>query len=222
MNDLSSRSHLIFSLLIDSTDRETGKITYSKLSFVDLAGSESAKKSNVTDPKTLQQLRNINKSLAALKSVISTLSVDESKSNNSSSLNVKTNHIPYRDSKLTFLMKDSIGGNSKTLMIVNISPSDINEFETLSSLLHGSKAKTITNESHKNIETKEMFLMNEKFKEAVEKIDLLKKELHIKGATNDEIDRLINNEPDCKIIKEEEEEKENEEEENMNSEEEKF
>ena len=95
----------------------------------------------------------INKSLSALGTVIQRLSGGEA-----------SDHIPYRDNKLTHLMKDSIGGNSKTLMFVNISPADYNYQETKSSLYFGSKVKEIQNPVQKNIESEEI----KKLKEEVE------------------------------------------------------
>mmetsp|Transcript_8417 Transcript_8417/g.1146 ORF Transcript_8417/g.1146 Transcript_8417/m.1146 type:complete len:144 (+) Transcript_8417:2068-2499(+) len=142
MNDSSSRSHLIFGVLIDVTNHETNQRTVGKLSLVDLAGSERVSKTDATAER-LREGRAINKSLTALGDVISALSSGES-------------HIPYRNNKLTMLMSDSLGGTAKTLMFVNISPADYNREETLMSLNYASRVKLITNEPFKNIETKEM------------------------------------------------------------------
>lgn len=142
MNDTSSRSHLIFSILIDVTNNETNQRTVGKLSLVDLAGSERVKKTDATADR-LREGRAINKSLTALGDVISALSSGES-------------HIPYRNNKLTMLMSDSLGGTAKTLMFVNVSPADYNREETLMSLYYASRVKLITNEPIKNIESKEM------------------------------------------------------------------
>ena len=111
MNENSSRSHLIFSMMIETFNQYSKVRTNSKLSFVDLAGSERVNKAGVQDETQFKQLRTINKSLTSLGDVISCLS--ESKS---------SSFVPYRNNKLTMLMKDSIGGNSKTLMFANISP----------------------------------------------------------------------------------------------------
>ena len=117
MNDQSSRSHLVFSIIIVSTNNKNGEISRSKISFVDLAGSERLSKSNPnTNIERLRESNAINLSLKSLGDVIQGLSNG----------NVSKAHIPYRDNKLTHLMKDSLGGNSKTLMFVNISPADYN------------------------------------------------------------------------------------------------
>ena len=121
MNDLSSRSHLIFGIVIETTNNNTGEISKGKISFVDLAGSERLSKSNPKNNLERQRESNaINLSLKSLGDVIQCLSNG----------NVAKAHIPYRDNKLTHLMKDSLGGNSKTLMFVNISPADYNSSES--------------------------------------------------------------------------------------------
>ncbi|GMH42931.1 LOW QUALITY PROTEIN: hypothetical protein BSKO_10853 [Bryopsis sp. KO-2023] len=115
----SSRSHLIMSIVIHSTNMQTQTYTR-KLSFVDLAGSERVKKSKSTGER-FKEAQAINKSLSALGDVISCLASGAP-------------HIPYRNHKLTMLMSDSLGGNAKTLMFVNVSPSDSNIDETQNSL----------------------------------------------------------------------------------------
>lgn len=142
MNDTSSRSHLVFSVMIDVTNTETNQRTVGKLSLVDLAGSERVSKTEATAER-LKEGRAINKSLSALGDVISALSSNES-------------HIPYRNNKLTMLMSDSLGGTAKTLMFVNISPADYNQEETTMSLYYAARVKLITNDPTKNIESKEM------------------------------------------------------------------
>ena len=142
MNDLSSRSHLIFSILIKSKNIQTKQYSTGKLSFVDLAGSERAARSGATDER-LQEAKSINKSLSALGNVINALSTGES-------------FVPYRNNKLTQLMSDSIGGNAKTLMMVNVAPGDANADESLQSLAYGQRAKLITNTATKMVETAEV------------------------------------------------------------------
>eukprot|EP00026_Physarum_polycephalum_P004067 Phypoly_transcript_04084.p1 GENE.Phypoly_transcript_04084~~Phypoly_transcript_04084.p1 ORF type:complete len:742 (+),score=137.74 Phypoly_transcript_04084:268-2226(+) len=142
MNDLSSRSHLIFSILIKSKNLQTKQHSTGKLSFVDLAGSERAARSGATDER-LQEAKSINKSLSALGNVINALSTGES-------------FVPYRNNKLTQLMSDSIGGNAKTLMLVNVAPGDANADESLQSLAYGQRAKLITNTATKMVETAEV------------------------------------------------------------------
>lgn len=131
MNDSSSRSHLIFAIIIDSTNVNTGVRTIGKLSFVDLAGSEKSAKTG-TDKEGQEEANAINLSLSALGNVISALS-DGAK------------FIPYRNHILTKLMKDSLGGTAKTLMFVNCSPSVYNEPETKNSLDYATRVKKIKN-----------------------------------------------------------------------------
>uniref|UniRef100_A0A4W3IPI5 Si:dkey-96l17.6 n=1 Tax=Callorhinchus milii TaxID=7868 RepID=A0A4W3IPI5_CALMI len=121
MNTESSRSHLIIGVIIESTNLTNGSVTHGKLSLVDLAGSERASKTGAEDGQ-LKEANCINKSLCCLGDVISALSAEQS-------------FIPYRNNKLTLLMQDSLGGNSKTLMFVNISPADYNAEESTSSLI---------------------------------------------------------------------------------------
>ena len=135
MNDASSRSHFIFAIIVTTTNLSTNQQSKAKLSFVDLAGSEKVKKSHPT-PTQLKEGIAINKGLGALKEVIIKLSQD----------NGNTQHVPYRNNPLTKLMKDSIGGNTKTLMFVNISPADYNSQESYMSLFFGSSAKQIKND----------------------------------------------------------------------------
>lgn len=157
MNEESSRSHLILSIIIESTNLQTQSVSRGKvpihicsktdqltthahdflvpslhlglivwilmqLSFVDLAGSERVKKSG-SSGNQLKEAQSINKSLSALGDVIGALSTG-------------TPHIPYRNHKLTMLMSDSLGGNAKTLMFVNISPAESNLDETYNSLTY--------------------------------------------------------------------------------------
>ncbi|KAF7661214.1 hypothetical protein LDENG_00266800 [Lucifuga dentata] len=143
MNDVSSRSHAIFTICFTQAwlDGELPCETQSKIHLVDLAGSERADATQATGT-WLKEGANINKSLVTLGSVISALA----------DLNVggqttkkKQLFIPYRDSVLTWLLKDSLGGNSKTTMIATISPADVNYGETLSTLRYASRAKNIVN-----------------------------------------------------------------------------
>ncbi|PNH02813.1 Kinesin-like calmodulin-binding protein [Tetrabaena socialis] len=142
MNRESSRSHLIISVIIESTNLQTQSVAKGKLSFVDLAGSERVKKSGSTG-ENLKEAQAINKSLSALGDVISALATEQQ-------------HIPYRNHKLTMLMSDSLGGNAKTLMFVNVSPSDANLDETQNSLQYATRVRTIKNDATKNEANKEM------------------------------------------------------------------
>nr|AEV40947.1 putative kinesin motor domain-containing protein [Oryza punctata] len=142
MNDESSRSHLILSIIIESTNHQTQSYARGKLSFVDLAGSERVKKSGSAG-KQLKEAQSINKSLSALADVIGALSSDGQ-------------HIPYRNHKLTMLMSDSLGGNAKTLMFVNVSPAESNLEETYNSLMYASRVRCIINDTSKHVAPKEI------------------------------------------------------------------
>lgn len=142
MNEQSSRSHLILSVVIESTNLQTQSVARGKLSFVDLAGSERVKKSGSAGSQ-LKEAQSINKSLSALGDVISALSSSGQ-------------HIPYRNHKLTMLMSDSLGGNAKTLMFVNVSPAESNLDETYNSLMYASRVRSIINDPSKNVSSKEV------------------------------------------------------------------
>lgn len=139
MNAESSRSHSIFVMQITQKNTATGTIKCGKLSLVDLAGSEKVGKSGATG-QTLEEAKKINKSLSSLGMVINALT------------DGKSTHIPYRDSKLTRILQESLGGNSRTTLIVNCSPSSFNETETQSSLRFGIRAKSIKNTAKINCE----------------------------------------------------------------------
>ncbi|KAK0148372.1 Kinesin-like protein KIN-14I [Merluccius polli] len=147
MNSESSRSHLIMGIMVESRNLTNGSVSCGKLSLVDLAGSERAAKTGAKDHQ-LKEANSINKSLSALGDVISALSSE-------------LPHVPYRNSKLTQVMQDSLGGNAKTLMIVNISPAEGNMEETLTSLIYATRVKAITNHAQKNLESKEIAQLKE-------------------------------------------------------------
>ncbi|CAK4253158.1 unnamed protein product [Aphanomyces euteiches] len=134
MNEQSSRSHAIFTLILQQKNRLTGEFTHAKFHLVDLAGSERAKRTGAVGGRFKESV-NINQGLLALGNVISALG-DENK---------KKTHVPYRDSKLTRLLQDSLGGNSKTLMIACVSPVAANFEETLNTLKYANRAKNIKN-----------------------------------------------------------------------------
>jgi len=133
LNAESSRSHLLVSIVLTSTNRRSGKKTRGKLMLVDLAGSERVEKSGVQGDE-LKEAASINKSLSAIGDVIAALSQ-------------KSKHVPYRNHPLTMLMSDSIGGTAKTLMIVNASPSSEHASETANSLTFGSRCKRVKSSS---------------------------------------------------------------------------
>jgi len=129
LNDQSSRSHMIVTLTVRTRNLKSGDNYVGKLSLVDLAGSERLAKSQTTGQAQKETMA-INKSLSALGTVIASLATSEK-------------HVPYRDSKLTYLLQDSLGGNSKTLMFVNCGPAQGNCAETINSLNFASRAKTV-------------------------------------------------------------------------------
>ena len=139
MNQESSRSHSIFVISITQKNVETGSAKSGQLFLVDLAGSEKVGKTGATG-QTLEEAKKINKSLSALGMVINSLT------------DGKSTHIPYRDSKLTRILQESLGGNSRTTLIVNCSPSSYNDAETLSTLRFGVRAKSIKNKAKINAE----------------------------------------------------------------------
>jgi len=143
MNMTSSRSHAIFTLTVEAAGGANG-LTVSKFHLVDLAGSERQKKTKAKGDR-LKEGININMGLLALGNVISALG-DEHKSAN--------HHIPYRDSKLTRLLQDSLGGNSHTLMIACCSPADSNVEETISTLRYADRARKIKNKPVVNKDAK--------------------------------------------------------------------
>ncbi|KAK4055561.1 hypothetical protein OIV83_000107 [Microbotryomycetes sp. JL201] len=145
MNETSSRSHAIFTILLTQRrlDPDTGMVgeKVSRISLVDLAGSERANATGATGTR-LKEGALINKSLTTLGRVIATLS---QASANGKSSKANMDKVPYRDSVLTWLLKDSLGGNSKTAMIAAISPADYEE--TLSTLRYADQAKKIQNKA---------------------------------------------------------------------------
>ncbi|KAM4042669.1 kinesin-like protein KIF13B isoform 2-T2 [Anomaloglossus baeobatrachus] len=141
MNEESSRSHAVFNIILTHTITDVQSATsgekVSKLSLVDLAGSERATKTGAAGER-LKEGSNINKSLTTLGLVISALA-DQGAGKN------KNKFVPYRDSVLTWLLKDSLGGNSKTAMVATVSPAADNYDETLSTLRYADRAKNIVN-----------------------------------------------------------------------------
>uniref|UniRef100_A0A673BK59 Kinesin-like protein n=1 Tax=Sphaeramia orbicularis TaxID=375764 RepID=A0A673BK59_9TELE len=140
VNDFSSRSHAIFTIRFTQVTLLPCE-TLSKIHLVDLAGSERADTTHTTGAR-LKEGANINKSLVALGCVISTLVLFQ---NIETTKKKKQMFIPYRDSVLTWLLKDSLGGNSKTTMIATVSPADVNYGETLSTLQYASRTRNIVN-----------------------------------------------------------------------------
>uniref|UniRef100_A0A8C6RZ82 Kinesin-like protein n=1 Tax=Nannospalax galili TaxID=1026970 RepID=A0A8C6RZ82_NANGA len=148
MNKDSSRSHSIFTISIEIyavDERGKDHLCAGKLNLVDLAGSERQSKTGATGER-LKEATKINLSLSALGNVISAL------------VDGRCKHIPYRDSKLTRLLQDSLGGNTKTLMVACLSPADNNYDETLSTLRYANRAKNIKNKPRINEDPKDTLL----------------------------------------------------------------
>ncbi|KAF9890143.1 hypothetical protein FE257_006304 [Aspergillus nanangensis] len=139
MNQESSRSHSIFVITVTQKNLETGSAKSGQLFLVDLAGSEKVGKTGASG-QTLEEAKKINKSLSALGMVINALT------------DGRSTHIPYRDSKLTRILQESLGGNSRTTLIINCSPSSYNDAETISTLRFGVRAKAIKNKAKVNAE----------------------------------------------------------------------
>eukprot|EP00462_Mataza_sp_D1_P017353 CAMPEP_0175160044 /NCGR_PEP_ID=MMETSP0087-20121206/23779_1 /TAXON_ID=136419 /ORGANISM="Unknown Unknown, Strain D1" /LENGTH=530 /DNA_ID=CAMNT_0016448201 /DNA_START=20 /DNA_END=1609 /DNA_ORIENTATION=- len=138
MNDTSSRSHSVFMVSLGQLNSITGSRVGSKLMLVDLAGSEKVRKTQAAG-QTLKEAQHINKSLSALGNVINALVINGP-------------HIPYRDSKLTRILTESLGGNSKTCLIMACSPAHTEHEETLSTCRFGHRAKNIKNKPKINAE----------------------------------------------------------------------
>ena len=169
MNDQSSRSHSLFTVYLEI--EENGKIRSGKLNLVDLAGSERVGKTNATG-QTFDEGKKINLSLTALGSVIDALSQNRK-------------YIPYKDSKLTRLLADSLGGNTKTVMFANISPASYNYDETLGTLRYASRAKLIKNAPVVNEDPKDALL-----RKYEEEIKALKEKLANGGNINDVLEEV--------------------------------
>lgn len=177
MNRESSRSHSVLTTIIESKSlSQTGvwNMKTSRFHIIDLAGSERSKNTNAMGER-LKEAGMINKSLSALGNVINSL-VEHSEG--------KGRHIPYRDSKLTFILRDSLGGNSKTVIIANISPSSVNMGETLSTLEFAKRAKQIKNKAVVNEDSSGtiLILKNE--------IKRLKKDLTEQYKRNEKLNEL--------------------------------
>lgn len=148
MNEHSSRSHSVFTIIVESSETDQEGETHvkvGKLNIVDLAGSERQSKTGATGDR-LKEASKINLSLSTLCHVISSLT------------DPKCTYIPYRDSRLTRILQDSLGGNTKTVMIAAIGPADYNTDETISTLRYASRAKQIQNKPRINEDPKDAMI----------------------------------------------------------------
>lgn len=148
MNEHSSRSHSVFTIIVESSvvDKDgEAHVKVGKLNMVDLAGSERQSKTGATGDR-LKEATKINLSLSTLCHVISSLT------------DPKCTYIPYRDSRLTRILQDSLGGNTKTVMIAAIGPADYNTDETISTLRYASRAKQIQNKPRINEDPKDAMI----------------------------------------------------------------
>ncbi|CAH1778129.1 unnamed protein product [Owenia fusiformis] len=168
MNATSSRSHAIFTVTIECSEKGPDgnqHVRVGKLHLVDLAGSERQAKTGATGMR-LKEATKINLSLSTLGNVISAL------------VDGKSSHIPYRNSKLTRLLQDSLGGNSKTVMCANCGPADYNYDETISTLRYANRAKNIKNSAKINEDPKDALL-----RQFQKEIELLKQQLEDGGVS---------------------------------------
>lgn len=170
MNAQSSRSHSVFMMNVTTNDLENFTCKTGKLCLVDLAGSEMISKTGATG-QTLEEAKNINKSLTMLGRVINALT------------DGKSNYIPYRDSKLTRILQESLGGNAKTCLIITASPSMYNALETLSTCRFGMRAKSIKNNAkiNKQVTVAELKLV----------VARLEKEIQIKATRIAQLEAFI-------------------------------
>jgi len=148
MNEHSSRSHAIFIITVECSELDTegqAHIRVGKLNLVDLAGSERQAKTGAVGER-LKEATKINLSLSALGNVISSL------------VDGKSVHVPYRDSKLTRLLQDSLGGNARTVMVANLGPANYNYDETITTLRYANRAKNIKNKPRINEDPKDALL----------------------------------------------------------------
>uniref|UniRef100_A0A1I8EPB8 Kinesin motor domain-containing protein n=1 Tax=Wuchereria bancrofti TaxID=6293 RepID=A0A1I8EPB8_WUCBA len=186
MNEHSSRSHAIFMVTVECSEPGLdgqNHIRVGRLNLIDLAGSERQSKTG-SHGKRLKEATKINLSLSALGNVISAL------------VGGRSTHVPYRDSKLTRLLQDSLGGNSRTVMVANIGPASYNYEETLSTLRYASRAKKINNQPRINEDPKDALLREfqdeiTRLREILEKRAVKKKKKVCVGGKSESDDEAI-------------------------------
>lgn len=173
MNEGSSRSHSVFIVTLFQRHLENGATKAGKLYLVDLAGSEMVRKTGASG-KQLEEAKTINKSLSALGMVINALT------------DSNVSHVPYRDSKLTRVLQESLGGNSRTALIINVSPSSYNTPETISTLRFGTRAKSIKNKAvvneQRSVEEYKILLANAEKLIAKQQTYIISLEARLSGA----------------------------------------
>ncbi|CAI5721698.1 unnamed protein product [Peronospora effusa] len=172
MNEGSSRSHSVFMVTLFQRNLENQATKAGKLYLVDLAGSEMVRKTGASG-RQLEEAKTINKSLSALGMVINALTDSH------------ITHVPYRDSKLTRVLQESIGGNSRTALIINVSPSSYNALETISTLRFGMRAKSIKNKAvvneQRSVAEYESLLAAAEKQIAKQKMDIIALEARLAG-----------------------------------------
>ena len=176
MNKGSSRSHSLFVVTIFQKNIVTDSSKSAKVFFVDLAGSEKMSKTGISGGVGLKEAQNINKSLMTLGMVINALTEN-------------SNHVPYRDSKLTRVLQESLGGNSQTTLIITCSPSNINASESLSTLRFGQRAKLIKNKVVANTvkSVKELMLRISELEAKLKKYENAKTNYHLTPAHGEDV-----------------------------------
>ena len=191
VNQTSSRSHAILQIMVSYKDKNNNNMKFGKLSLIDLAGSERA---SVTNNKGMRLIEgaNINKSLLTLGNCINALC--------EANLKGTKPHIPYRDSKLTRLLKDSLGGNSRTVMIANISPYIYSYDDTYNTLNYADRAKHIKTRVRANVINNNSNVNNylNVIKHLQSKVLMLQNQLNKKENNNDILPKEKNNEDNYK------------------------
>eukprot|EP00092_Neocalanus_flemingeri_P002888 GFUD01003089.1.p1 GENE.GFUD01003089.1~~GFUD01003089.1.p1 ORF type:complete len:776 (-),score=221.90 GFUD01003089.1:576-2903(-) len=191
MNEHSSRSHAIFIITVECSEQDVegeSHIRVGKLNLVDLAGSERQAKTGAVGDR-LKEATKINLSLSALGNVISSL------------VDGKSVHVPYRDSKLTRLLQDSLGGNARTIMVANLGPANYNYDETITTLRYANRAKNIKNKPRINEDPKDALL-----REFQEEIARLKAQINQKAVPHE---KRPKKEKKPKVVKQKSTENEN-------------
>lgn len=168
MNLTSSRSHAVFTITLQQEFSGSGVIT-SRFTFVDLAGSERMKKTGAQGERAREGIQ-INKGLLALGNVINALASEDKP------------HVPYRQSKLTRLLQDALGGNSQTLFLACVSPSDTNASETLSTLHYANRARNIQNAPVQNVDATTVELLRLKSLTQVLQMELVREKFGVAGS----------------------------------------